>query len=568
MGATEEHFDAVIVGSGFGGSVMAFRLAEAGLRVCLLERGKRYPPGLFARNPYWMKRNLWDPSAALYGLFNIWSFRGLGSIVSSGLGGGSLIYANVLLRKDERWFIREDSLTGACTPWPVTREDLEPHYDRVEKMMAVQTYPFARKPYSDTPKTRAFAAAAAQRHLHWSLPPLAVTFSNPESDPLPGEPIAEKYPHLHEVFDGRRYTRYTCRLCGECDIGCNYGSKNTLDYTYLSEALRAGADIRPLHEVKSFEPRAGGGYAIRYVEHDPARDPASPPPAMQTMTADRFILSAGTYGSTYLLLKNRSAFPGVGDRLGTQFSDNGDLLTFAFRCSEAAPGGPTPRLIDGGRGSVITSTIRVDDEADGGTGRGYYIQDAGYPEFVNWMLEALDVPTHLNRWWHLGRQLLGQALRGRGTLDLASDISGLFGSAELSAGLLPLLGMGRDVPNGRMMLRDGLLDVGWTLEPSQAYFDAVRTTMESIAAALGGTFMDDPIWHVSRVITVHPLGGCPMGRHPGEGVVDPWGQVFNYPGFYIADGSAMPSPVGANPSMTIAAFADRCADGIIERSRS
>src|SRR5262249_3448774 len=113
---TEEHFNAVIVGSGFGGAVMAFRLADAGLRVCLLERGQRYPPGSFARSPFWMKRNLWDPSEELYGLFNIWSFSGLGSIVSSGLGGGSLIYANVLLRKDERWFIREDSLTGACTP--------------------------------------------------------------------------------------------------------------------------------------------------------------------------------------------------------------------------------------------------------------------------------------------------------------------------------------------------------------------------------------------------------------------------------------------------------------------
>jgi cholesterol oxidase len=515
-----------------------------------------------------MKRNLWDPSERLYGLFNIWSFSGLGSIVSSGLGGGSLIYANVLLRKDERWFIREDALTGACSPWPITREDLETHYDRVEKMMGVQTYPVAHKPYSETPKTRAFAAAAAANNLHWCLPPLAVTFGNRGSDPLPAEPIIEPHPHLHEVFDGRPYTRYTCRLCGECDIGCNYGSKNTLDFTYLSEALRAGADIRPLHEVKSFEPHGDGGYAIHYVRHDPAGDPAGPPPAMHTMTADRLILSAGTYGSTFLLLKNRSAFPQVSDRLGTQYSDNGDLLTFAFKCREDVQGGPIPRLIDAGRGPVITSTIRVDDEADGGTGRGYYIQDAGYPEFVNWILEVLDVPTHLERWWRLGRELLPQVLRGRGTIDLASDISGLFGSCELSAGLLPLLGMGRDVPNGRMTLRGGLLDVGWKLGPSQTYFDAVRATMERLATSIGGTFLDDPVWYLSRVITVHPLGGCPMGRHPGEGVVDPWGQVFNYPGFYIADGSVMPSPVGANPSLTIAAFADRCADGIIERRGS
>src|ERR671932_1155743 len=129
----ETHFDAIIVGSGFGGSVMAYRLAEAGLRVCLLERGKAYPPGSFPRSPYRMKQNFWDPSEGLYGMFNVWSFDELGALVCSGLGGGSLIYANVMIRKDERWFVREDH-----EYWPVTRADLDPHYDRAEKMLGAQ----------------------------------------------------------------------------------------------------------------------------------------------------------------------------------------------------------------------------------------------------------------------------------------------------------------------------------------------------------------------------------------------------------------------------------------------
>src|SRR5215213_4974717 len=95
----DAHFDAVIVGSGFGGSVTAYRLAEAGLRVCVLERGKAYPPGEFPRAPHRMKNNFWDPSEGLYGMYNIWSFDRLGAVVCSGLGGGSLIYANVLIRK-------------------------------------------------------------------------------------------------------------------------------------------------------------------------------------------------------------------------------------------------------------------------------------------------------------------------------------------------------------------------------------------------------------------------------------------------------------------------------------
>src|SRR5262249_22303698 len=137
-----EHFDALVVGSGFGGSVTAYRLAEAGRRVCVLERGQAYPPGSFPRTPDAMRRNFWAPRTGLYGLFNIRVFRGLDALVCAGLGGGSLIYANVLLRKDERWFVREDLARGGYEYWPVTRADLDPHYDRVETMLKPQTYPF------------------------------------------------------------------------------------------------------------------------------------------------------------------------------------------------------------------------------------------------------------------------------------------------------------------------------------------------------------------------------------------------------------------------------------------
>src|ERR671919_2543583 len=133
----DAHFDALIVGSGFGGSVMAYRLAEAGLDVCLLERGRPYPPGSFADTPNEMARNFWDPSEGYYGLYDLWSFRGIEALVSSGLGGGSLIYANVLLRKDPEWFVNE-----AGEDWPVTRAELDPHYDRVEKILAPTPYPF------------------------------------------------------------------------------------------------------------------------------------------------------------------------------------------------------------------------------------------------------------------------------------------------------------------------------------------------------------------------------------------------------------------------------------------
>jgi len=134
----EEQFDAIVVGSGFGGSVIAYRLAEAGLRVCLLERGKAYPPGSFPRSPYWMRDSFWDPGKGLYGLYDFWSFHRIHALVASGLGGGSLIYANVVMRKDEEWFVKDDLQNGGYEYWPLTRPKPDPHYDAVEGMMRPQ----------------------------------------------------------------------------------------------------------------------------------------------------------------------------------------------------------------------------------------------------------------------------------------------------------------------------------------------------------------------------------------------------------------------------------------------
>jgi cholesterol oxidase len=550
---SDEHFDAVVVGSGFGGSVTAYRLAEAGKRVCVLERGKAYPPGSFPRTPAAMARNFWDPSEGRLGMFDVWSFSGIDALVSSGLGGGSLIYANVMIRKDEHWFVRDDR-----EYWPVTRADLEPHYDRCESMLGVRKYPIDSEPYASTPKTRAFRQAAERLGYDWFLPDLAITFANEGEKPVPGEPIREAHPNLH----GR--TRTTCRLVGECDVGCNYGSKNSLDYTYLSAAVRYGADLRTLSEVRSFAPRPGGGFQVTYVRHDAERegtptrthDPSVLPPV--TITTDRLILSAGTFGTTYLLLRNRDALPGLSRALGTRFCGNGDLLTFALRCAEP---------IDPDVGPVITSAIRFGDVADGdgSAGRGFYIEDAGYPGFVSWMLEAADEPHALWVWRRTAWHLLRKWLQRRPETDVSGAVSAFFGDSALAAGLLPLLGMGRDVPDGLMHLHDGLLEVDWSKDgASKPYFDRLRDRMHSIADDLGGRFQDNPLWWLSRVITVHALGGCPMGRDAGEGVVDSWGNVFGVPGLHVADGSVMPGPVGPNPSLTIAALADRFADAMLE----
>ncbi len=560
----DDHFDCVVVGTGFGGSVTAQRLAEAGRSVLVLERGKPYPPGSFPRSPVGFRNNFWDPSEGLQGLFDVWSFSGLDAVVSSGLGGGSLIYANVLLRKDERWFVSPEHRGPGGESWPITRADLEEHYDRVERAIGVQRYPFEHAPYDGTPKTLAMKAAAEARGMDWMLPPLAVTFANEGAVPVPGEPIPEQQPNLH----GR--PRQTCRLVGECDVGCNYGAKNTLDYTYLTAAWRANADIRTRCEVREFEPREGGGWTIHYIEHTDEHE-GSPTDTRAlprvTVTADQLVLAAGTLGSTYLLLRNRAALPGLSPRLGEGFTGNGDLLTFASRCTETGiDGSRAPRRIDAAYGPVITSAVRVGDELDGTgeRGRGMYIEDAGYPEFVSWMLQAADTPRALARAAGMVAHLV-RAQLGHGNENIGAEVSRVLGDCHFSSGALPLLIMGRDVPDGLMSIAEDRLEVDWRKDGgSHDYFERARSKARELADELGGEFLDNPLWMLSRVITVHPLGGCRMGRSDAESVVDAYGRVFNHPGLHVADGAVMPGPVGANPSLTIAALADRFADAMLE----
>ncbi|WP_323742695.1 GMC oxidoreductase [Nocardioides islandensis] len=553
---TVERVDVVVVGSGFGGSVTSYRMASAGRSVVVLERGRAYPPGSFPRTPSGISHNFWEPAAGRHGLFQMWSFAGLDGIASAGLGGGSLIYANVLLRKDEKWFVHEQALpNGGYENWPISRADLDPHYDEVERMIGASAYP-----YTDTPKTNAMREAADGAGLSMMLPPLAISFSRrPGEEPVRmGEIPDPEYGNVHGL------PRATCVGCGECDLGCNYGAKNTLDHTYLSAAQHAGADIRVRHEVKGFRPLDGGGYEVTYVVHTGQDGEPAVDLPVQTIECERLVLAAGTFGSSYLLLRNRAALPGLSDALGTRFSGNGDLLGFVMQAMDGEVG----RQLAANTGPVITSAIRVPDDMDGesdGDGtRGHYIEDAGYPAFGAWLAETTGALGTVGRAAKFATERLVGTLTDSDATSVGADLALLLGDARLTSTSLPLLGMGRDVPDGVLRLREGRLEVDWTTETSLEYFNGVRGTMRTIAEQLGGTYADNPLWWVKRVITVHPLGGAPMGRHDREGVCDSYGEVYGHPGLYVLDGALLPGPVGANPSLTIAAVADRASTHLLE----
>lgn len=530
MGANEA-YDAVVVGSGFGGSVMAHRLQEAGRNVLLLERGRPWPPGSFPRTPHDFAEALWDPGNDRHGLLDVWSFRGLGALVSSGLGGGSLIYANVLLRKEDAWFKRPP---GPENPWPFTYQELVEDYQAVEGVIAPTRFPaYLRK---QVPKAQAFHDAAQAAGLQAEWPPLAITF--PAQDAELGRPFGNPDENVHGA------QRYTCRLVGECDVGCNFGSKDSLDFTYLSR-LAAGT-ILTRREVKAFRPD-GERWKVVVRDHESG--------GIDTLTTKRLILSAGALGSPYLLLSNRLALPRLSPRIGTRFAGNGDLLTFASRCRD---------LVEPARGPVITAAAHEPSEDAGDFG--HLLEDGGYSAAFAMIAQTLSLPRIAWAAQKVELKILWQYLR-RGRLDApATEIHDVLAADGFrTAHSLPLLGMGNEPPQGPMYLDDdGKLQIHWSFATARPYFEHVRASMQAVAEQLGGKAANNALWRLNTVVTVHPVGGCPMGATAAEGVVCPrTGQVHGHPGLHVADGSVMPTSVGANPSLTIAAVANRFASGIL-----
>ena len=214
-------------------------------------------------------------------------------------------------------------------------------------------------------------------------------------------------------------------------------------------------------------------------------------------------------------------------------------------------------------GPTITSRVRVADALDGAGGRGHYVEDGGVPGLVDWIAETADAPGKARVIARFLLRRLWAVLTRSPRSELGGEVARLLGGGRRSAGLLPLLAMGRDVPDGVMGLRGRRLDVDWNTRSSRDYFARVRETASALARAMGGDLRDNPLWYLSRVMTVHPVGGCPMGRTIEEGVVDAWGESFGHPGLHVVDGAAMPGPVGPNPSLTIAAFASRACDRIL-----
>ena len=515
-------YDVVVVGSGFGGAITACRLAQSGRSVCVLEQGRRWSRGDFPRTPAQVKRMFWNPTDL--GLIDYRAFRNVDVIQGCGVGGGSLVYFNVNRSAPRSVFDRPG--------WPkgVNRDTLDPYYDRVRDMLEAK--PLSPPVGHSLPsRTEAFFEAVSKTGRTPMLVDIAVYTGTGRNNPHSG--VAQE----------------GCVYCGNCMLGCHLHAKNTLDLTYIPVAERHGAEVFTLHRVDRVEPVGAEGYRLDFSV-------LGKQPAKGSVIGRTVVLAAGTLGTQELLFRARDldrTLPRLGAALGTGLSINGEMLMSGTT--------KTAREVDPVRGPGITSGADCSKD-----GHDVFISDLGYPDALMWFLEG-SVPTPRR----LARTLSSAWTYVARTFGLAepwahtTGIEKMFGSAW-SPNFLPYLGMGADAANGTARLVNGRLDIHWPHRESEDMYRVMEGAMSEFSKALGGGYARSLLWRwpLRKRLTAHLLGGCSLSDDPVRGVTNAWGQVWNYPGLYVADGSIVPTAVGVGPSATIGALAERVAAGIIK----
>jgi len=530
-------YDSIVIGSGFGGAVSACRLTQAGFKVALLERGRRYGTGTgsvpFPRAP--TDEWLWSISN---GLLDVRLLSEMAFVQSSGYGGGSLIYANVHLRPPAEFISPQYG-------WPkeYSRAMLDPYYDLVAHMLDVKPITTVTQnavgprgpsePHELPLKTQLMTKIASQlqRGAQLCYPDLAITFGDPD----------KAIPNQFGV------PQRGCNFCGECVIGCPSQSKNTLDHNYLKVAEDHGAQIHTQCEVTKIVPLDGKsgetGYRVVYLDH--ARDGAE-----QSMTAKTVFLCAGAINSTELLLRCRDLhdrpLAHISQKLGHGYSGNGDFLCFAVETL-------VPFAAD--KGPTITTGLVFDRQINDQK-VWFILEEGGYPRQVAALIDALipsDLSVSASLLFNLGQNKLRQSIA-------SSRRSHIWKTKEVPHNIAVFLGMGMDSSDGTIRLLPLVheLYVDWHNRPNQDLSDIQEGLARDIATAMGGEYESTPLWRTLRQpITVHSLGGCGMADSPDAGVTAPSGQVYGYPGLYVLDGAILPRATGVNPASTIAAVAER-----------
>ncbi len=519
-------YDVVVVGSGYGGAIAASRMARAGRRVCLLERGEELQPGEYPDTELEALEALQvdrpgGHEGSRTGLYDMRLNPQMNVFMGCGLGGTSLVNANVSLQPDARVF--------ADPAWPrELREDADAQlatgYRRARAMLRPQRYPQDWPPLAKLDALGVSAAAIGSGSCY--RPPINVTFAG----------------GVNHVG----VSQQACVLCGDCVSGCNHGAKNTTLMNYLPDARSHGAQLFTRVAVHHVERESDGqGWIVRFQPLQTGREVFHAP--LEAVHADVVILSAGTLGSTEILLRSRAWLP-LSDHVGTRFSGNGDVLAFAYDADRPINGvGFGERLRSTPVGPCISGIVDLRDTP--ALDDGMVIEEGSLPGGL-----AAVLP------------LLFAALTPPSAGTAASLLRGARHGAMRDT--QTFLVMTHDGAGGRLLLDDDRVRIDWPGVGELPIFQQVEAHLRTAAAAIGARYVRDPLWTKllgHSLVTVHPLGGCPMGEDAAHGAVDHRGRVFAgsdgaavHDGLYVTDGSIVPRSLGVNPLLTISALAERC----------
>jgi len=544
----KERYDAIVIGSGYGGGIAASRLGRmkrgdgSKLDICLLERGREiqtgeYPNTLFEAGKEF-QINLHDEHIGDYtGLFNLYAGKDMNVMVGCGLGGTSLINANVALKADKRVF--DDPR------WPdEIRQDndrLSACYDRALTMLGANPFPDGQTGVPTLPKVEAQKNSAKSVNRPLSFPPINVTFKD----------------HVNPagVFQP------ACTYCGDCVSGCNYGSKNTTLMNYLPDAWNNGVEIFTQIAVHWLE-RDGEDWLVHCQIMEVGRDVFDAPDLV--LRCSQVFLGAGTLGTTEILLRSKERGLPLSDQLGEHFSSNGDVLGFGFNNDvpiNAIGFGNMPVGEIDPVGPCITTMI--DDRATPELDQGLILEEGSLPGALSSILPGLMATAS----GLIGEDTdtgLEDEIKEQGRA-LESLIGGAYHGAVHNTQVYLI--MSHDDSDGRLVLNNNCINVDWPGVGDKPVFKRDNDFMEQVTAANGGTYIRNPIWTKelnNDLITVHPLGGSCMGKDAESGVVDHRGRVFSgtsgtavHNGLYALDGSIVPRSVGVNPLLTISALTER-----------